>query len=127
MLRNGTRHSPLHGPEALEDRTLLSTAAPGPLLDLSGLSVNPNAADPSHILVEYRSDNGPLATVPGTTLGQRLGLVSGLYEIDLAQGVSADQALAGYRSLPGVASAEPDLLMKVSGVPDDPQFSTQWD
>jgi subtilisin family serine protease len=114
--------------ELLEDRTLLS-AAPTTILDLNGVSINPNQYSSTDILVRFQgvpgTPGGP-TIVAGTTLGTPLPLVPGLYRVDLAPGVSVAQALAAYQAEPGVLSAEPDYRLTVSMVPNDPLLSQQW-
>ena len=72
------------------------------------------------------SAGGP-AVVVGTKLDSQLPLVSGLYQVDLSPGTTVAAALAAYQSEPGVLDAEPDYLLTVSSVPNDPMFSQQWD
>lgn len=48
-------------------------------------------------------------------------------KVDTSGGKTLQQALDYYRSLPGVASAEPDVRAHVFGVPNDPYFQYQWD
>jgi subtilisin family serine protease/subtilisin-like proprotein convertase family protein len=90
------------------------------------LTVIPGAYSPSDILVTFRP-GVTAAALPGTTLGQKLDLVPGLYEVMLTPKVTVAQALGEYRADPQVRSAEPDSLLKSSSVPNDPQFSSQWD
>jgi subtilisin family serine protease/subtilisin-like proprotein convertase family protein len=110
--------------EMLEDRTVLS-ATPN-VIDLSGLHVDTSQFNASDILVEFRTSAAPHALLPGTTIGRQLGLVNGLYEVDLAKGISVAEAVAAYRASPSVAVAEPDYRTTVQGVPSDPNFGQQW-
>jgi subtilisin family serine protease len=114
--------------EALEDRTLMS-ASPTTVLDLNGVSVNPNQYSSTDILVRFQtppgSTGGP-ALVAGTTLGAALPLVSDLYQVNLSPGTTVAQALAAYKAESGVISAEPDYDLTVSMVPNDPLLSKQW-
>jgi subtilisin family serine protease len=109
--------------EALEGR-LLPSASP-PLIDLSSLVVKPGSYDQTNILVEFRAGSTP-AALPGTKLDRPLPLVSGLYEVGLAPGTTVTDALAAYRADSLVLRAEPDYLLGVSSVPNDPQFVNQW-
>jgi subtilisin family serine protease/subtilisin-like proprotein convertase family protein len=59
-------------------------------------------------------------------LGPALGLVSGLYEVQLTAGHTVTQALTAYRADPQVIDVQPDYLLSPSTVPNDPQFSQQW-
>jgi subtilisin family serine protease/subtilisin-like proprotein convertase family protein len=111
--------------EVLEDRTLPS-AGPG-IIDLSGLNVDTSHYNSSDILVELRAGSvAPRALLAGTTIARQLGLVSGLYEVDLAPGVTVGQALAVYSANPSVVAAEPDYRLVVQGGPNDPSFGQQW-
>jgi subtilisin family serine protease len=114
------------GLEALEDRTLLSAA---PAIDLSGLAVNSAAYSTTDILVTFRPAAGsaPTSALVGTTVGQALGLVPGLYQVNLSGSVTVAQALVAYRADPLVLTAEPDYQVTVSGLPNDPNFGGQWD
>jgi subtilisin family serine protease len=115
--------------EALEDRTLLSGGGPANVIDLSGLSLASTYSS-SDILVQFRTDPATSAAstlLPaGTSLGQQLGLVSGLYEVPLSPGVSVEAALNAYRSDANVIDAEPDYDLGSSGIPAVSQFGSQW-
>src|SRR5262249_42643135 len=113
------------GLEILEDRTVPSSGATALPLPAIGVSVSSNTYSPTDILVEYRA-NQPQVDLPGTSIGQQLGLVKNLYEINLSNGVSVTQALAAYSASGNVASAEPDYLLSASAIPNDPSFNQQW-
>jgi subtilisin family serine protease/subtilisin-like proprotein convertase family protein len=89
---------------------------------LNGLSVAPGY-DPSKVLVRFR---GAPFGLPGATVDTSLGLVSGLYDVRLAPGLSVDKALGAYRADPRVLSAEPDYYLVSSAVPNNPLFGQQW-
>jgi subtilisin family serine protease/subtilisin-like proprotein convertase family protein len=108
--------------EALEDRTLLSGT---PLLNLGGLTVNPTYAA-ADILVQFRPGTTPAPALAGTTLSGPLGLLPGLYEVQLPPGASVGAALAAYQADPLVQRAEPDYQLRTSMVPSDPLFGQQW-
>ena len=110
--------------ETLEDRIVPSTASN--LLDLSGLTLNPSQYDPSHILVQFRAGATPGALLAGTSLGERLDLVSGLFDVDLSASVSVEQALLAYRNSPSVLTAEPDATITFEKLPNDPSFGSVW-
>ena len=112
------------GLEVLEDRTVLSTAS-SPVISLQGLAVG-TSYDPKHILVEFREGATPHAE-KGTTLGDAVSASAGLYEISLADGVSVAAALKLYQADATVKKAEPNYLLAVSSVPNDPMFGQQWD
>jgi subtilisin family serine protease/subtilisin-like proprotein convertase family protein len=124
--RQGFR--PLQGPELLEDRTLPSAAA------LPAVTPTPNDASAyktTDVLVDFRPGATPQA-LSGTTLGQALDLVNGLYEVQLSPGTTVNQALAAYQVDPAVLSVSPDYYLSATGtaspvVPNDPSFSQQWD
>src|SRR5262249_24427577 len=99
-----------------------------PAIDLSGLAISPDYSQ-TDILVTFRPEAGsaPASALAGTAVGQALPLVSGLFQVNLSGSVTVAQALAAYRADPLVLSAEPDYTLTVSGVPNDPDFGTQWD
>ena len=109
--------------EALEDRTLLSAAAPIPL------SLASAPYDPNHILVRFQTNPATNRTlsihVPGAVLGQSLDLVPGLYEVNL-NGLSVADALTKFQADPGVISVEPNYLVSSAGTPNDPIFGSQY-
>ncbi|HBI44382.1 MAG TPA: hypothetical protein DDY78_16245 [Planctomycetales bacterium] len=105
--------------EALEDRTLLSVAAPVPIPLASA------PYDSSHVLVRFRTEAAPAIHIHGASLGQSLDLVSGLYEVNLT-GLSVANALTEFRADPRVLSAEADYLVSAAGTPNDPYFGSQY-
>ncbi len=109
--------------EILEDRTLPSTSPN--VIDLSGLQVNTSSYSSSDILVQFRSAV-PQSVLAATTIGPQLGLVTGLYEVNLSSGVTVNQALAAYLASPAVVTAEPDYSMAVQGTPNSANFNQQW-
>lgn len=52
--------------------------------------------------------------------------VSGLQRIRLAPGTSVQDAIAAYSSKPDVEYAEPNYIVSVRSVPNDPSFASQW-
>jgi serine protease len=117
------------GLEALEDRNMLSASAPSSVIDLSGLTVNSSQYSPNDILVQFKPgaiSGNSVPTLPGTTAGAQLGLVSGLYEIMLNTGTTVSKALAEYAADPLVQIADPDYAITSSSVPNDPDFNQQW-
>ena len=105
--------------EALEDRTLLSSA----------VSLAPGSYDPTQVLVRFQpavlANGAPTIGVPGATLGPSLSSVPGLYDVQL-NGLSVCAALAVFQADPRVLSAEPDYYVQVTGTPNDPQFANEW-
>jgi subtilisin family serine protease len=114
--------------EALEDRNLLSVSSPSSVIDLTGLNVNTAQYSSSDILVEFKPSAVPAkgpAALAGTTAGMALGLVPGLYEINLQSGMTVGQALAAYRADPNVIDAQPDYELVDSASPNNPLFNQQ--
>jgi subtilisin family serine protease/subtilisin-like proprotein convertase family protein len=113
--------------EVLEDRTLPSVT-PTTILDLNGLSANPNQFSSTDILVRFQTppgQGGP-AVVAGTSLGGALPLETNTYQVNLGKGMTVANALAAYRAEAGVVDAEPDYHLTVSSVPNDPLLNQQW-
>jgi subtilisin family serine protease len=100
--------------ECLEERALLSAAGTG-------------AFDPTRILVRFRTPEFHQSLLQGTTIGPALDLVPGLYEVRLGKAVSVASALAAYQADPRVLTAEPDYQLDVARIPNNPDFSQQWD
>jgi subtilisin family serine protease/subtilisin-like proprotein convertase family protein len=116
--RNGPTFRPCL--EHLEDRTVLSgTTVPG-------VSVNFAVYSQHDILVQFRNQAAPQAVLAGTSIGAVLNPTIGLYDVHLSGSVTVDQALAVYRASAAVVSAEPDYSLTASSVPNDPQFSQEW-
>jgi subtilisin family serine protease/subtilisin-like proprotein convertase family protein len=117
------------GLEALEDRSLLSAGPAAPAIDLSGLALNRSQYSATDILVEFKAAavaRGAVPTLAGTTAGSQLPLVPDLYQINLRQGVTPQQALAAYSADPQVQFAGLDYVLSSSAVPNNPDFSQQW-
>src|SRR5262245_14324325 len=115
------RHQGSHRPltlERLEDRSLLS-GAPA-TLDLPGVTVDHNQADPSSLLVQFRPNAVP-TPLPGTSLARQFDLVPGLYEVQLDPGAAIQDALEAYRRDARVIVAQPNYRLDVSWVPNDPR------
>ena len=111
--------------ERLEDRTLPSVAPN--VIDLSGLQVNTGSYASSDILVQFRNTaTTPQSSLPGTTIGQQLGLVPCLYEVDLTNGITVAQALAAYQANASVLTAEPDYSVDTQSIPSNANISQQW-
>src|SRR5713226_9705949 len=90
--------------ETLEARTLLDGGLASSPLDLSGFHLDKTATYPAHILVRFQPGAQVAPILHGTTIGDKRGLVTGLYEINLAPNVSLALALAAYRADPLVVS-----------------------
>ncbi len=110
------------GVERLEDRTLLDSSAPA---DFSALQVDAQSYDPHSFLVRFRSDSVMTAgtsLAAGTELASPISLVSGLWQVNVADGVDVHTALAAYQADPTVLYAELNYRVYVSLIPDDPLF-----
>ena len=111
--------------ELLEDRTMPSVTPTA--LDLSGLQINPNNYASTDILVQFRNPTAtPQSLLAGTTIGQQLPLVNGLYEVDLVNGVTVQQAVAAYQANQAVVTAQPDFYLNVQGVPSNANINQEW-
>lgn len=55
-----------------------------------------------------------------------VSVVDRLQVVQLAPGANVHDAIRMYRNNPSVLYAEPDYIVQVTGVPNDPFFSTQW-
>ena len=55
-----------------------------------------------------------------------VSVVDRLQVVQLAPGANVHDAIRMYRNNPSVLYAEPDYIVQVTGVPNDPLFSTQW-
>lgn len=95
--------------ERLEDRDVPAFAAGQVLVTFA-------TDDPTHQLSQLT--NTPLAESV-----EPLGF--GVYKVDLVPGAAVEQALTVYSALPGVRAADPDQLLQVEAVPNDPTFSQQ--
>jgi serine protease len=118
------------GLEILEDRTMLSASSAAPAIDLSGLALNTAQYSSSDILVDFKAialTGGKVPTLSGTSAGQQLALVPGLYQVLLNNGETVQQALAAYGADPQVQEAEPDYALTSSVVPNNPLFNQQND
>ena len=55
-----------------------------------------------------------------------VSVVDRLQVVQLAPGANVHDAIRMYRNNPSVLYAEPDYIVQITGVPNDPFFSTQW-
>jgi subtilisin family serine protease len=103
--------------EELESRELPSSTLPN-------LSIDPNSFAANDIIVRWQS-GGP--TQNALTTGA-VPLGNNTYDILLAKGVTALQAVSYYSALAGVNFAQPDYLVTSASVsaPTDPYLSSQW-
>src|SRR5262245_54835417 len=126
--------------EELETRTVPALVPP------SALTVDPTSYDSSSILVQL--EPGPIDPnalgIPGATAARPLGIVPGLWEIQLAAGSSAADALLVSQASPFIQSASFNYHLSISAtptpnpgpdptpiptpipIPTDPQYASQW-
>jgi subtilisin family serine protease/fibronectin type 3 domain-containing protein len=104
--------------------------------DFSSLRVDPHTYASSSVLVrfdetvadarDYLHAAGSV-TRDGVETATRLPLVSGLHKVALNAEFSIDAALAALRNDPHVLYAEPDYIVRATGLASDPLFANQWD
>ena len=112
--------------EALEDRRLLSVNhLPG--RDTALLQIDPDSYDPSSVIVRFRVEQDFANVYGPTQILDNAPLGFGLHKIGLKNGVSIESVLASYRDNANVLYAEPDYRVRIATIPNDPQFSDQWD
>lgn len=99
----------------LESRDLLSYAG------FDALEVNQNQYNEGHVLVRWLS---PPTTDDIVTSYESLG--PDLYVAYLAQGVSVAQGIAHLQSQIGVDFAQPDYVVGVTRISNDPLVASQW-
>jgi subtilisin family serine protease/subtilisin-like proprotein convertase family protein len=111
--------------ELLEDRNLLATGL-GSLVAEQSLPADPNAYDPSDILVQLQPGytNSARFSLTGAETGTPSAIASGLWKIELNNGVTVADALAIFRSDPRVQSDQPDYRISVETTPNDPYFTS---
>lgn len=102
--------------EVLEDRLQ-------PAVGFSAMSGAGYASD--HILVQFKPDAKP-TNLDGTLLTNSLSLVPGLFQVDLPQGLSVEQAIQAYAHNPQVISSQPDYYLETTSLPNDPLLNQQW-
>ncbi|RUL88709.1 S8 family serine peptidase [Tautonia sociabilis] len=96
--------------ERLEERTLLS----GGLGEGRGPTISPGSYAPGRILVGWQDP-------------QASGRPAGVEVITLPEGVGVDEAVASFRTAPGVRFAEPDSTSyRTASLPNDPYFSLEY-
>jgi subtilisin family serine protease/fibronectin type 3 domain-containing protein len=106
------------------------------LADFSSLRVDLHSYASSHLLVrfdetvanarDYLRTAGDVA-LHGVETATKLPLVSGLHKVALSAEFSVEAALDALRRNPHVLYAEPDYIVRATGVASDPLFANQWD
>ncbi len=114
--------------ELLEDRSLLDAGLGAVAAGLPQLSLDPHAHEASSVMVRFRpdADAAAVAAAAGASLGSSYGLVPGLYQVNLSEGVTVEQALTAFRADARVEYAEPDYRLNVDVVPNDQFFNLQY-
>jgi subtilisin family serine protease len=112
--------------ESLEDRStpaLLSDplgSSPLEVVDAAADRVNVVMATP----VTTPVDQARLAEAPFAATVEPLGF--GIYRVTLAAGTTPDAAARYYGEQPGVVSAAPDEIIRLSRVPNDTSYGSLW-
>ncbi|QEF97271.1 Thermophilic serine proteinase precursor [Stieleria maiorica] len=105
--------------EVLEARHLLDAALASettlPDIDTPGF-------DSDSVLVRYHAGAANPSSHPITEFSS----VPGLRQVELPQGLDVDQSLEFYRHHPGVLYAEPNHEIRLSAIPNDPDFDRLW-
>jgi hypothetical protein len=86
---------------------------------------------PDRVFVRYRPGTTPdairaLHQQVNAAVLREFPLVKGLQLVRIAEGSSVAAMLDYYRRNPAVIYAEPDYIVHAVGVPNDPQFPSQW-
>src|SRR5262245_51817534 len=83
---------------------------------------------PARLLVGLRpgSDARGLPALVGQAEHAAQRLTGDLWELDLPGGMSVASALAEVGKNPLVAYVEPDYTLRLTGIPNDAQFASQW-
>ena len=101
--------------EALEQRMVLSSTGGEALAEFSN----------SLVLVKFR-DTAAIEPVKGTSLGEAVGLVPGLYTVNVQAGVDATEVVAAYQSQTNVEYAQLDYKIQIAATPNDPSYSSLY-
>jgi subtilisin family serine protease len=91
----------------------------------------PPEVSPDELLVKFKPGTPSVhiaAALPRATAVsiRSFALVPGLRYVKLAPGVTIDAALAAYRARSDVEYAEPNYIVHIDAVPNDPRFVEQW-
>lgn len=83
------------------------------------------------IIVRFREglDDASTSAVHARVGGSLLSKVasrSGLQRVSLRAGQDLEATLAAYRASPNVVYAEPDYLLRIAALPNDPRITEQW-
>lgn len=108
-------------PEQLEERALLSAAGFDDLV----LDANSYSSDTVVVQFETGYTNPNSLPLQGIKVGSSLG-TDGLYEVNLSEGVTPEEAISALEAHPGVAYAHPDFTVSLAATPNDPAFNSLW-
>lgn len=92
---------------------------------LSAVSEVMTQFDTSRVLVKFR-DPAAIEPVKGTTLGDEVGLVPGLYTVNVLAGSDLDEVISAYQAQGNVEYAQHDFRIQVAATPNDPKFSSLY-
>lgn len=110
--------------EPLEARNVLSISAP----TFDDLVIDWTQYDAHRILVAVQPQGGAssLAAVDPSMARVADDLGNGLFSVVLADGVTVEQGVAYFQAQSWVRYAQPDYVVSLTRVPNDPSFSMQW-
>jgi subtilisin family serine protease/subtilisin-like proprotein convertase family protein len=102
--------------DELEGRDVPATVAPiEPAIDHASY-------DPTHVLVKW--NDGLAHNTKYSQAADPLG--NGLYRLTLNSGVSVSQAITGITAAGRIAVVQPDYLVSIDRLPDDPSMGSLW-
>lgn len=110
--------------EPLEARNLLSISGP----TFEDLVIDWTQHDDRRILVAVQPQGGAsaLSAVDPALARVADDLGNGLFSVLLGEGVSVEQGVAYFQAQSWVRYAQPDYVVSLTRVPNDPSFSMQW-
>jgi serine protease len=111
--------------ERLEDRQLFSITS----TSFDDLAIHWNQYDPNRIIVAVRNELAGIAELSAVDpalarVSDNLG--NGLFSVVLNEGVSVEHGLAYFQAQSWVRYAQPDYVVSLTRVPNDPSFTQQW-
>ena len=111
--------------EMLETRNVMSASSAfvGPQL-----LVDPTSYDSDTILVQFNPDAEASGNINlhGAKVLRSLQIVDGLYELQIPQGTTVQQALATFRADTSVNVAEANYRLMLERIPNDPSFGSLY-
>ncbi len=126
VVASGATAQQLFGEAAEAHRRAHAAIAADPTLEASPstffVQLPTGAADEGGV-VAGQVEAAVLRAVDGLVV-RRYTIVPGLILVSTAQKI--DGAIATASATPGVVYAEPDYVLRLMGVPNDPQFKNQW-